>query len=97
VSNDDLDDALLTHVGFGSRDTNALLRSLSTTHLAGNWWIMTLEDEPRIYGAPGDIRVDDLMRIRDFIVLNKETLLKYWEHDDSPDGIATQFSLKKLE
>jgi hypothetical protein len=63
----------------------------------GRWFIMTIEDNPQIIGAPGAIRFDDLVRARDFILLNKETLLKYWEHDESVDGFEIMFNLTKVE
>eukprot|EP00953_Heterococcus_sp_UTEX-ZZ885_P003406 2370-Heterococcus_DN1.PRE.2 len=63
----------------------------------GRWFIMTIEDNPQIIGAPGAIRFDDVVRVRDFILLNKETLLKYWEHDESVDGFEIMFNLTKVE
>jgi hypothetical protein len=60
-------------------------------------FIMTIENNPQIIGAPRAIRFDDLVRVRDFIMLNKEALLRYWEHDESVDGFEILFSLTKVE
>ena len=48
----------------------------------GEWFYMTVEDEPRFMGNSGDIKVRDLARVAEFIRINKGALLKYWEQEE---------------
>jgi hypothetical protein len=48
----------------------------------GRWFKMTIELNPRIIGATGDIRISDIGRVRDFMLLNEEILLQHWEQQE---------------
>jgi hypothetical protein len=54
----------------------------------GEWFTVTIDDDPSITGTPGAIRVNDLVLVSDFILLNKDVLLDFWEQTepmDTPD------------
>lgn len=47
--------------------------------VVGECFSMTVEDEPRIIGKPRNIKVTDLLRVQDWLLLNKQAILDYWE------------------
>lgn len=48
-------------------------------------------------GKPGKIRLSDLARIRAFIQLNKEELLKYWEQKEPVYTLQVLQALEKIK
>ena len=61
----------------------------------GDWFSMTVEDEPRIVGKPGSIKVRDLVVVQDWLLLNRQVILDYWEQRTT-DTLVMLASLKKL-
>jgi hypothetical protein len=53
--------------------------------LIGEWFTMTIEDDPRIIGTPGAIRVNDLVLVSEFIRANKDLLVDFWEQKEPVD------------
>jgi hypothetical protein len=51
----------------------------------GEWFTMTLEDEPRVIGELGQIRQKDIELVEEFIKKNKSLLLAYWDQDEYVD------------
>ena len=58
---------------------------------------VTIEDDPRVIGKPGKIRLSDLARIRTFIQLNKEVLLMYWEQKEPVYTLQFLQALQKIK
>jgi hypothetical protein len=53
--------------------------------MIGEWFSMTISDQPRVIGDTGDIRVIDLALVEQFILVNKQFLLEYWEQTTALD------------
>ena len=58
---------------------------------------VTIEDDPLVIGKPGKIRLSDLARIRTFIQLNKEVLLKYWEQKEPAYTLQVLQAVQKIK
>lgn len=39
---------------------------------------VTIENNPKIIGSVGDISKQDIIKVKDFVIRNKDLLLKYW-------------------
>ena len=63
----------------------------------GKWFSMTVEDEPRIIGDTGDIKLKDIQLVTDFCRLNMRTILDFWDQDDCIDSGEMMDTLVKLE
>lgn len=57
--------------------------------IPGNWFTMTVEANPQIVGHVGKIRARDINLVTDFIELNQDLLIQYWEQ-------ASPFSTKRM-
>lgn len=49
--------------------------------IPGNWFTMTIEQNPRVIGKVGQIRARDINLVTDFIELNQKLLIEYWEQN----------------
>jgi len=47
----------------------------------GEWFTMTIADDPKVIGDTGDIRPRDISKVADFIRLNQTVLLAFWKQD----------------
>ena len=63
----------------------------------GQWFSMTVEDEPRIIGDTGDIEVKDIQQVREFIRLNRRVILDFWDQEDCIDPRDVMYALMKLD
>ena len=48
---------------------------------------VTLEAEPQFLGGTGDLSLEDVQAVRDFVVRNLEPLLAYWNEKMSFDDL----------
>ena len=62
----------------------------------GDWFYMTISNHPRVIGDTGDIHVKDLALAEQFILVNKQLLLDYWEDklEDAMDMIERLLSME---
>ena len=51
--------------------------------LIGGYFMLTVEDNPKIAGDPGDISEKDIQRVRKFIVRHQHALLSVWNQDNN--------------
>lgn len=49
----------------------------------GDWFAMTILDQPKLIGDTSDSRIRDLALVEQFIQMNKQLLLDYWEQIES--------------
>ena len=61
------------------------------------WFSMTVEDEPRIIGDSGDIKMKDIQQVKEFIRLNRRVILDFWDQTDCIDPRDMIDALQKLE
>lgn len=47
-----------------------------------DWFAMTIDDTPRLLGYPGYIVVNDLKKVSDYIIANKDNLLDLYGRTD---------------
>jgi len=57
-------------------------------------FIVTIENEPKVIGETGNILLQDISKVLDFVKLNKDLLLKYWNDDIDVADVLQQ--LKKI-
>ena len=57
----------------------------------GNFFSITISEDPEIIGDIGEVKSSDLRKIREFVIKNKEVLLDYWN-----DKIDTAEVIEKL-
>ena len=55
---------------------------------------VTLEAEPQFLGGTGDLSLEDVQAVRDFVVRNLEPLLAYWNKKLSFDDLLV--ALRRL-
>ena len=63
-----------------------------TLHDKGNYFSITIEDEPRVIGRVGDIKLEDVKKACQFVRENKDVLLKLWYDEISPTVAVQGFS-----
>ena len=57
-------------------------RSYNHKVLIGDTFSVSIADKPKVVaGDVGEISTTDLKRVFDWVVLNKEALIKYWNHE----------------
>ena len=61
--------------------------------LTGGYFMLTVDDNPKIAGDPGDISEKDIQRVRKFIVSHQPALLSVWNQDNN----ASHFTWKDWE
>ena len=54
-------------------------RSYGDKVTLGNWFAVTIEENPELLGEVGKITARDINLVTDFVALNQELLLNYWE------------------
>jgi hypothetical protein len=70
-------------------------RSYNPRVLIGDTFSVSISDNPKIVaGDEGKISTADLKKVFDWIFLNKETLLKYWNNELLTDELIEQ--IKKV-
>lgn len=52
--------------------------------LAGTYFILTIEDDPKVSGDIGEISDVDVDRARLFVTCNKSRLLQHWNDVEVP-------------
>ena len=57
-----------------------------------NYFSITIEDEPRVIGKTGDIKLEDVKKACQFVQENKDVLLKLWYDEISPTVAVQGFS-----
>lgn len=57
---------------------------------------MTIEEDPRIIGKPGTIRVSGRRKVQRFIQINRAVLLGYWCQEPPLDTLDMLLKLAKL-
>lgn len=63
-------------------------RTYKKNFIAGDTFSMSVSDRPKIVaGDQGDIEEVDLVQVKEWIILNKEALLKYWNLKISTDEL----------
>jgi len=50
----------------------------------GNYFSITIEEEPRVIGRTGDIKTEDVKKVCQFVKENRVILLKLWYDEISP-------------
>ena len=63
---------------------------------ASELFSMTIEEDPRIIGKPGTIRVSDIRKVGEFIQANRELLLDYWYQEPPLDTLDMLLKLTKI-
>ena len=63
---------------------------------ASELFSMTIEEDPRIIGKPGRIRVSDIGKVNMFIQANRELLLDYWRQEPPLDTLDMLLKLTKV-
>ena len=58
-------------------------------------FIVTIEDMPEVIGDIGKLKAKDINKIKEFVILNKEVLLDYWNEKEL-DIIKIIERLKKV-
>lgn len=58
-------------------------------------WTVTISDDPEVIDSKKQMPAKDLKLVKEFIIKNKEILLKHW--NDSTDPVKTVQSLKSIE
>ena len=62
----------------------------------GDWFEVTVDDQPRVIGDPGPISSQDLNLVTRFIHLNKHLILDYWYQEECFDSLELLQQLVKL-
>jgi hypothetical protein len=66
-------------------------RSYNHKVLIGDTFSVSISDTPEIVaGDTGDIKSIDVRKVYDWVVLNKETLLEYWNSDILTDELISK-------
>lgn len=47
-----------------------------------DWFTMTIEDNPRTFGNRGNISLDDVLLVEEFIRKNRTVLERFWKEED---------------
>jgi hypothetical protein len=67
---------------------------VSTTYgekVGSSFFVITINDEPKVIGDTGDIKQTDVSKAKEFIKLNKETLLQLWRDEIDPKKATEEF------
>jgi hypothetical protein len=60
------------------------------------WFAVTIEDEPLVIGTTEDICVQDLVHVADFVEINKQLLLDYWNSTDDEEPMDASDMIKGI-
>lgn len=63
---------------------------------AAELFSMSIEQDPRITGKPGRIRVSDIRKVQQFIEANRQLLLDYWYQEPPLDTLDMLLKLTKV-
>jgi hypothetical protein len=63
----------------------------------GKWFVMTIEENSRVIGDTGSIRLMDVCRVENFIRKNRSLLRKYWDQEEYMNTSDLIEGLKKLD
>lgn len=62
--------------------------------VSDSFFSITIDDNPKVIGKTGDIKSEDVKKVCDFIILNKQTLLSLWH--DKIDSVDAALQFKKI-
>lgn len=65
-------------------------------NMVNDVFAMSIEDEPKVTGETGKIESEDIEQLKEYIVLNKEALLKFWYQEEIIGSFDVIPMLKKM-